>query len=92
MRELKPPLLLEGRLDLPGQRRRVPLFRPEHDIAALHIGRDVGKAEGFEEGLELRHLDDAVAADIDAGKQCDEDRPLPAHMMNPAKVSLSVMS
>ena len=50
-----------------------PVLRPKHGIAALHIGGDIGKAEILEERPQLRHLDDAVAADIDAGKQRNED-------------------
>ena len=44
----------------------------EDGIAALHIGRDILEAEFLQKLAQLHHFDDAVATDIDAGKQRDE--------------------
>jgi len=41
----------------------------EQDVAALDIRGNLAKPVGFETGLEIGHLDDVIAADVDAAQQ-----------------------
>ena len=48
------------------------LILPIEDyIAALNIGAYVREAQGFEDGLEFRHRQYVVTADVDAAEECD---------------------
>lgn len=57
------------RFDLRSQAGQVRFRGREQDVAALDISDNLAKPVGFETGLEIGHLDDVIAADVDAAQQ-----------------------
>src|SRR4029079_5535541 len=63
-RQLKP--LLDRGLDRRGEHRGVVLVAREEHVAARDVGRYALEAELLEAGLQIGHLDERPAADVDA--------------------------
>src|SRR5438445_8660853 len=61
-------------LDPPCESRQVALFSSENDVAALDIGLWILQSEGLTECAERVHLDQVVAANVDATEHRDDYR------------------
>ena len=68
-RQLEP--LLDGGLDRRGEPGGVVLAALEEHVAARDVGRDVREPELLEADLQIGHLDERPAADVDASEQRD---------------------
>jgi hypothetical protein len=65
--------LFNGVLDAFGKLRQVFFAAAKDDVAALDIGLRVLQFQRHAQSFERVHLDQVVAADVDAAKHADND-------------------